>query len=42
MSEEYENSNDNQEEVPPEVEAPDLIITTESDESYLEQPTSED
>lgn len=42
MSEDYENENDNQEEIPPEVEAPELTITTESDESYLEQQTQED
>lgn len=33
---------DYEEEIPPEVDAPELTITTESDESYLEQPTQED
>ena len=42
MSEEYKNEDNNQEEIPPEVDAPELTITTESDESYLEQPTQED
>ena len=42
MSKDYENENDSQEEIPPEVEAPELTITTESDESYFEEPTQED
>lgn len=41
MSEEYKNEDNNQEEIPPEVDAPELTITTESDGSYLEQPTQE-
>ena len=42
MSEEYKNEDNNQEEIPAEVDAPELTITMESDESYLEQPTQEE